>query len=155
MPPKKRVLTGDNAQKFQALRAKKAAAKSAPPAQAQHFDYEDEAALDFDEPENVDGDLYAADEYVRIDTPPGKVVARLAADYQPHPEEFALVAQSIGAELVRVDEAKSTIRPMSCTVTFPEEKDLSELLGDPFVVELGDRPPCGSWICRLQGQPLK
>ena len=88
----------------------------------------------------------------RLETPEGKQLVRLSADFQPHPEEFAIVAETIGASLVRVENNRYTVRPRACMVTFPQEADISELLEGPFVVEIGDRPVKGSWKCYLQGQ---
>ena len=88
----------------------------------------------------------------RLEIPEGKKLIRLAADFPPHPEEFALVAETLGASLVRVENNRYTVRPMACMVTFPQEADISELLEEPFVVEIGNRPVKGTWKCYLQGQ---
>ena len=88
----------------------------------------------------------------RLETPEGKKMVRLAADFEPHPEEFAIVAEIIGASLVRIENNRYTVRSRACMGTFPQEADISELLEGPFVVEIGNRPVKGTWKCYLQGQ---
>ena len=88
----------------------------------------------------------------RVETPPGKKLVRLAANFEPHPMEFAIVAKAIGAELVRIEHTRYTAFPLACMVTFPEKEDITELLKEEFVVEVEGAPETGSWRCWLQGQ---
>jgi hypothetical protein len=85
----------------------------------------------------------------RVQVPEGTKLIRLAADHQPHPDMFAVVAAAIGGVIHSVSDSRFTTRPMSCFVAIPKDKDTSDITAEPFVV---DCDKGGSWRAWESGQ---
>jgi hypothetical protein len=85
----------------------------------------------------------------RVEVPEGTKLIRLAADHQPHPDMFAVVAAAIGGVIHSISDSRFTTRPMSCFVAIPKDKDTSDITAEPFVV---DCDTGGSWRAWESGQ---
>jgi hypothetical protein len=85
----------------------------------------------------------------RVEVPEGTKLIRLAADHQPHPDMFAVVAAAIGGKIHTISDSRFTTRPMSCFVAIPKDKDTSDITAEPFVI---DCDKGGSWRAWESGQ---
>lgn len=79
--------------------------------------------------------------------PVGKKTLRLAANYQPHPTTFALVAEALGGELVTVENSHFTTRPMACIIAFDKDADTDSITAEEFAID-----EQGSWRAWTSGR---
>ena len=61
----------------------------------------------------------------------GQKLARISADYYPHPSDFKAVAEALGASVVETCTAVYTDAPMSAIICFPADLDVTALLQQP------------------------
>jgi hypothetical protein len=74
----------------------------------------------------------------------GLVLAKLSADYLPHPQLFAVVAEALGATVVEVCAAKYTDVPMACIIGFTDKDKAIALQQEPIQVD-----DTGAWYVQV------